>query len=70
MLTSNSISADTQGQRIVRLDLLSANIDDHAVEIGVSGARLAAAQTAGADYLDAIAEAGVRDGQMEEAFCL
>jgi len=68
MLKNNSISADNQGQRIERLDLLSANIDDHALEIGVSGARLAAAQTAGADYLDAIAEAGVQDGQMDEAF--
>jgi len=68
MLKGNNISRDTQGERIERLTLLSANIADHAVDIGVAGARLTAAQTSGADYLDAVAEAGVQDGQMDEAF--
>jgi len=68
MITNNSISVDTQGERIERLTLLEVNIGAVAVEIGVAGTRLAAAQTSGADYLGAIANAGVQDGQTDEAF--
>ncbi len=68
MIKNNNNSRDTQGERIERLTLLSVNIVTYSVEIGITGARLAAAQTAGADYLDAIANAGVEDGQMDVAF--
>ncbi len=68
MIKNNSISADTQGERIERLTLLSANIADFAVEIGVSGTRLTKAESAADDYLAAIADAGVQAGQTDEAF--
>jgi len=68
MIKNNNNSHDTQGERIERLALLSANIDDFADDVGVAGDRLTAAQTAKEDYLNAIAEAGVQDGQMDEAF--
>ena len=68
MIINNSISQDTDGERTERLTILSANIDDFAVELGITGARLQWAQGADMAWLDAIATAGVEDGQMDEAF--
>ena len=63
MIKENNNVHDTQGERIERLALLSANIDDFAVDVGVAGVRLTAAQNAKEDYLNAIATAGVEDGE-------
>jgi len=68
MIKNNNVSHDTQGERIERLTLLAANIDGVAVEIGVSGSKLASAQTSDTDYLAAISLAEMEDGQMDEAF--
>ena len=68
MITDNNVSRDTQGRRIERLTLLAANIDAVAVEIGVSGDRLAASQTCDTDYLGAISNAEIQGGQKDEAF--
>jgi len=42
MLKNNAFSLDKDGERLERLLALSLNIDTHAVELGVSGDRLAA----------------------------
>ena len=68
MITSNSVSADNDMVRAERLQLLSTNIDTHAVEIGIVIPRLTACQTADADWDNACAKCVVEDGQKDEAF--
>ena len=64
MIKNNNVAQDTQGERIERLTLLSANIGVYGPLIGIAGPKLAAAQTAFDDYVGAVAEAGIQDGQM------
>jgi hypothetical protein len=68
MIINNNISNDDYTTRAERIQLLSDNIDTFAVEIGVSGARLADAQNADAQWEDVCAKCVVEDGQMDEAF--
>jgi len=68
MIKNNRFTDDTQDERIERLILLSANIGVYGPMIGVPAPKIASAETAYADYLAAIATAGVEDGQMDEAF--
>jgi len=67
MLKSNNFGRDTDGERLERLLALSLNIDTHAVELGVAGARLTDCQTAGADWSGVCVVAGVEDGESQEA---
>mgnify|MGYP006292893725 CR=1 FL=1 len=53
MLTGNSFSRDSDGERTERLVLLSANIGDVAVELGLTPDKLAEAESAGTDWDEA-----------------
>ena len=68
MIINNSISADTYTERAERLQLLSTNIDTYAVELAISGARLASAQNADAEWDNACAKGVVEAGQKDEAY--
>ncbi len=68
MINNNRFSWDDDSDRAERLELLSANIDTYAVEIGYDGARLAWAQGADVAWEDARATAIVEKGGMHNAF--
>jgi len=68
MIINNNISNDDYTTRAERIQLLSDNIDTFAVEIGVSGARLADAQNADAQWEDVCAKCVVESGQKDEAY--
>ena len=68
MIKNNNVAQDTQGERIERLALLSANIGVYGPLIGIPAPKIAMAETAFDDYVGAVAEAGVQDGQMDEAY--
>ena len=68
MIINNSVSADDYTTRAERIQLLSDNIDTFAVEIGVSGARLTAAQAADSEWEDVCAKCVVESGQKDEAY--
>jgi len=67
MITNNGISADTDGVRVARTELLSGNIDTYAAELGIVGTKLAACQTAAVDWMGAITITGVEAGEAERA---
>jgi len=67
MLKNNQFTSDTDGERLERLQLLSANIDTHAVELEIIGDKLLRCQTGGADWNSAVVNAGVEDGESQEA---
>ena len=66
MLKNNQFTSDTDGERLERLQLLSANVDTHAVELEIIGDKLLRCQTGGADWNTAVVNAGVED---EWAIC-
>jgi len=68
MLKGNNFLHDDDNERSERLVLLSANIDTHAVEIGVSGSLLTWAQGASDNWEDLRENALVQDGEMDEAY--
>ena len=68
MIKNNNVGQDTQGVRIERLTLLSANIGAYGPLISISAPKIAMAETAFEDYVGAVAEAGIQDGQMDEAY--
>jgi len=68
MIKDNNVGRDTQGERIERLTLLSANIGAYGPLIGLPALKIALAATAFDDYVGAVATAGVEDGQMDEAY--
>ena len=68
MIINNSISIDDYTVRAERLQLLSTNIDTYAVVLGITGAKLIAAQSADSDWDDACAKAVVESGQSDEAY--
>jgi len=68
MIINNNITNDTYTERAERIQLLSTNIDDFAVELGIAGDRLTACQDADTQWEDASAKGVVEDGQMDEAY--
>ena len=68
MIKNNRFTDDTQDVRVERLTLLSANITAYGPMIGVPPPKITIAETSHDDYVGAIADAGVEDGQMDEAF--
>jgi len=67
-IRNNAFSGDTDADRSDRLDLLTANIDSHAGELGVTGDRLTWAQDASAAWLQARSDAITEEGEKENAF--
>lgn len=63
MIINNNFAKDDDSDRAERLELLSANIDKYALEIGVSGDNLIWAQNASAQWEDIRASAGVERGE-------
>jgi len=68
MIINNNIAGDNYTERAERLQLLSTNIDTYAVELAISGARLASAQNADAGWDNACAKCVVEAGQTDEAY--
>ncbi len=68
ILKNNQFSSDDDDTRQARLDLLSANIDTYAVEIGVAGALLLWAQGAFDAWVDARTDADKETGDAQEAY--
>jgi len=65
---NNAFSRDSDADRADRLDLLVANIDFYAAELGVTGDRLTWAQGASEAWLAARSNAITESGEMEKAF--
>jgi len=67
-LTNNQFSSDSDDVRQARLDLLSANIDTHAVDIAVAGELLSWAQNTYGEFVDARSSADKEAGDTDEAY--
>ena len=67
MIKNNNFTRDDDGTRLERMQLLSANVDTHAVELNITGDKLLRCQTGGADWPSAVTNAGVEDGESQEA---
>jgi hypothetical protein len=68
MLKGNSFTQDTEDERSERLDLLSNNIGDYSVALGLSPAKLLWAQGASDAWEAARSASTIETGQYEEAF--
>jgi len=67
MLKNNQFTSDTDGERLERVQLLSANIDTHEVQLEIGGDKLVRCRNAGANWSSAVTIAGVEDGESQEA---
>ena len=68
MLKGNSFSQDDENERSERLGLLSANIGDYSVELGLPPDKLVWAQGASVVWEDARSLSTVESGETDEAF--
>ena len=67
-IRNNQITHDRDGDRFERLQSLSTNIDTFAGELGITGDRLTWAQGAVAAWTAARTNAGIEEGEKNDAF--